>query len=336
MSSFSFNFLPSEGQDETPPAGEPPQPGSTGASAPTVQKEVSATSETKPFAWIPAQFLRNISSPPPLHDWISLSSEDGTTTDSLARVRERSTSSNIQGTDLIPGVYEGGDVVWECSLDLCRYLSQNNHVPVKGFVLELGCGHGLPGCWVLRKAREVRDDSTFVCFTDFNEFVLNATMSNIALNIKSSVAAGNNDQDMDSAAEEQLSRWLSQHAPLGAGDWNLLSRLLDNAASGKETGSLPCGIPSDGMFDCILAAETTYSPEAAIDTARFITKHLKKDTGVAYVATKRYYFGIGGGSDAFREGIRSHSKAQDEFQVDTLQVYDNGAGNIRELLRVRR
>jgi predicted nicotinamide N-methyase len=333
---FSFNFLPSEGQgDEETPPGESSRPGGNGDSASAVQEDDFPASEIKPFAWsqnLHAQFLQNFSSPPPSHDWISLT-DDGKTSDSLARVRERSTSSNIQGTDLIPGVYEGGDVVWECSLDLCRYLSQN-HVQVKGFVLELGCGHGLPGCWVLRQAKETGDDSTCVCFTDFNEFVLNATMSNIALNIKLSVAGSG--QDMERAAEEQLSLWLSEHAPLGAGDWNSLSHLLDDAASGKEMWFLPHGLPSDGMFDCILAAETTYSPAAAMDTARFIAKHLKKGTGVAYVATKRYYFGIGGGSDAFREGIRSYSKTQDEFQVDTLQVYDNGAGNIRELLRVRR
>lgn len=328
--SFSFNFLPSEGQNDGS-LHETPLPGGSGVSISPVDGENSASPEIKSFVWcqnLLAEFQRNISSFPPPHDWVTLTDEDGRTSDSLARVRERSTTSSIQGTDLIPGIYEGGDVVWECSVDLCRYLSQNQ-VQIKGFVLELGCGHGLPGCWVLRETKRLGDDdSTSVCFTDFNEFVLNATISNIALNVKS--------QEMDGAAEEQLTLWLSQHAPLGAGDWNSLSRLLEDASSSKKVpSSLPPGVPSDGMFDCILAAETTYSPAAAMDTARFITKHLRRGTGVAYIATKRYYFGIGGGSDAFREGIKAHSKPQDEFQVEILQVYDNGAGNIRELLRVR-
>lgn len=53
-------------------------------------------------------------------------------------------------SDLISGVYEGGLKVWECSIDLCHYLSE--HVlshdvihPISslhrgGSILELGCG----------------------------------------------------------------------------------------------------------------------------------------------------------------------------------------------------
>ncbi len=327
MSSFSFNFLPSTTLGDS----------SDSKARLSVDHESISLSPTDhlpvseiktPFVWqqgLASKFLQKCSLPLPAHDWIRLNED----TNGLARVLERSHASNYKETDLIPGVYEGGDVVWECSLDLCRYL-HDQQVDLQGSVLELGCGHGLPGCYVLRQAKKAGNDSTFVCFTDFNEFVLDATMSNIALNIMSL----NAEKDTQQEETEELSRWLAKHAPLGSGDWNALSQLLDDAISGDVT-SFPEGLPIDGYFDCILAAETTYSTTAAMDTARFITKHLKKGSGVAYIATKRYYFGIGGGSVAFREGLQLHETSRGEFQVDILQVYDNGAGNIRELLRVQ-
>ncbi len=53
-------------------------------------------------------------------------------------------------SDLISGVYEGGLKVWECSIDLCHYLSEHvlSHDVINpisslhrgGSILELGCG----------------------------------------------------------------------------------------------------------------------------------------------------------------------------------------------------
>jgi hypothetical protein len=78
------------------------------------------------------------------------------------------------------------------------------------------------------------------------------------------------------------------------------------------------------------------------------------------IATKRYYFGVGGGVDAFRRACGSqnddkvhvqlqpqqeqdyqddsshhHHHVRRRLHVETAQVYDNGTGNIRELLKVR-
>jgi len=288
-------------------------------------KDEAGSPPIKPFSWIKdprSQFRRSISSvPQTVYDIITISGENDGEKECLARVRERSMAI-YKETDLVPGEYEGGDVVWECSIDLCRYLCRNN-VLIHGSVLELGCGHGLPGIWVLKEAWKRGDNQTTVCLTDFNEFVLDSTMSNIVLNVEAK----------DESSDEYV-EWMVQHAPLGSGDWNELSKLLSSTTNCDAC--LPSGLPSDGLFDCIMAAETTYSRAAAIDTARFVIRHLKTGTGVAYIATKRYYFGVGGGSDAFREGIQSHAKSEEEFQIETVQVYDNGVGNIRELLRVTR
>ena len=65
-------------------------------------------------------------------------------------------------------------------------------------------------------------------------------------------------------------------------------------------------------------------------------RHLRHDTGVALIASKRYYFGVGGGTDAFRAACRiAVDDSETDLQVETLQVYDNGSGNIRELLQVK-
>ena len=65
-------------------------------------------------------------------------------------------------------------------------------------------------------------------------------------------------------------------------------------------------MPQDGKFDLILASETTYTPKAAQDTAYWLCNHLKPNTGVGLIATKRYYFGVGlgGGSDAFQNACK--------------------------------
>lgn len=91
------------------------------------------------------------------HDVIQIGNKD-----SLKRIhpsekpftQQESPSSNNSSrrldetSDLISGVYEGGLKVWECSIDLCNYLSQDlSHGLLDqvcstdgGSVLELGCG----------------------------------------------------------------------------------------------------------------------------------------------------------------------------------------------------
>lgn len=77
-------------------------------------------------------------------------------------------------SDIIPGQYEGGFRMWECALDLAQYLKDKE---VTGRVLELGCGHGLPGIVCLAKGAEV-------VFQDYNEQVLQvATMNNVEINL---------------------------------------------------------------------------------------------------------------------------------------------------------
>eukprot|EP00980_Cylindrotheca_fusiformis_P024450 scaffold11926_cov126-Cylindrotheca_fusiformis.AAC.3 len=258
------------------------------------------------------------------HDQITLAR------DYLCRVRESNPApQSLRKTDLVPGVYEGGLKIWECSLDLCWYLEEND-IPFDGHVLELGCGQGLPGCWILKRALKQQavigngrlgTQLRGMVFSDFNEFVLrDVTIPNILLNTRGHLK--------DSAAD--VASWLGRHVALGFGDWNDMSNHIS-----AQSSACPSPVPSDGRFDLVLASETTYSSAAASDTARLVMKHLKVNVGVAYIATKRYYFGVGGGSDEFKAALDSAANPGLDFEVETVMVYDNGAGNIRELLKVR-
>ncbi len=59
-------------------------------------------------------------------------------------------------------LFSGGLKLWECSLDLFKYIScvEDTFGDMKT-VIELGCGHGLPGISLLRRGYNV-------VFSDFN------------------------------------------------------------------------------------------------------------------------------------------------------------------------
>jgi len=224
-----------------------------------------------------------------------------------------------QRTDIVPGIYEGGLKVWECSIDLCNFLVKHSDLLMPKFCLELGCGQALPACLILREAAK-NNISSVVLVTDYNDFVINGvTASNIVLN---------------SRADDGTfpTSFISKHAILGHGDWMDMSRQLLESNHGISS------LPPDGRFDLILAAETTYTAESARDTAILLAKHLVPVTGVGLVATKRYYFGVGGGSDAFREASRKERTIIDGIeymlQIENVQDFEDGTSNIRDLLKV--
>jgi len=271
-------------------------------------------------------------------------------------------------TDLIPGVYEGGLKVWECSVDLCRFLaciieqiyngeshidSQNNDdtadlefvlqavtrsIRRGGLTMEIGCGHGLPGCLILREnirktlsnQSQTSEDDSVVLFSDFNDFVLQyATIPNVQINV-----SGLRSRDGVGLDEVSAAQSLLRNSVFSGGDWMGLSNKI-------SSGSLEFLSNTDGRFDLILASETTYTTESCNDTAFLMLKHLKIDSGVGLVATKRFYFGVGGGTDMFADAAKTLNTSsvqpfsQQRLVVRTIRSYDTGNANIRDLLEVR-
>ncbi|KAJ8600017.1 hypothetical protein CTAYLR_001861 [Chrysophaeum taylorii] len=173
----------------------------------------------------------------------------------------------VESTPVEKGVDEGGSVLWECALDLARYLEK--HQSVVGLcALELGCGRGLLGLWCLRRG------ATDVAFCDYNDSVLRCATSNAV------------------ARELDCSERRMGNARLYAGDWRDVTPLLNQDYN-------------NARFDVVLTAETTYREDLARALARTLADHLADD-GLAFVATKRYYFGTGGGSRPFLDALPRH------------------------------
>lgn len=281
-------------------------------------------------------------------------------------------STHTESSDLEPGVYEGGAKVWEGSLDLVRFLADlsneelfghdnNNNNSTTGsttgnfHILELGCGHALPACYLLTQVwqaqqapwsslsspetaqKKEHDDSSSSCslippisltLVDYNDFVIqDVTVSNLVLNTLHESMS--NDERL--AALERL----DQMVQLGSGDWMDLSQqllILNDPLQAQQSASEKTQrrLPGNGCFHIILAAETLYSTESTESTALFLSRHLSAaQNSCCYLATKRYYFGVGGGSHALQEAAVAHG-----LVVEVVRTIDHGAGNIRELLKV--
>jgi len=134
-----------------------------------------------------------------------------------------------------------------------------------------------------------------VVFQDFNsEVLLRQTMHNVKLNVKLN---DNNRQVF-----------------YMAGDWNSCVESLGTY-----------------KFDFILASETIYSTDTFAVHAEIFNQCLSP-TGIALVAAKRFYFGVGGGSTEFMEYIQG----QTSLKCRKLSSFNDGSSNVRDLVLVER
>ena len=295
--SFGFSFEAATSPAPTEEAAADDEPAQLTEEAAT-DEPVQPTTPRKPYEWIDMEPLWDdrlqaeiVYQDIPLSNITTRAVEDRP----LRKVDE-SYHYEFKDSDLVPGVYEGGRKIWECTWDLLEYLVEED-LSGASTALELGCGHGLPCCYLLRAYPTLK-----AVLTDYNDTVLkDVTISSLVINV-----------------EKHADR-----IALGAGDWMELAKNM------TRTNGV---VPSNGRFDVILAAETLYTKQSARETALLLGRHLTLETGVAYIATKRYYFGVGGGTDAFTATQLEEGR---QMEVETARVWDSGTGNIRELLKVR-
>ena len=208
-----------------------------------------------------------------------------------------------KSTDLIPLVYEGGLKIWECSIDLVEHLSESEMSFQEKLVMEIGCGAGLPGIYALLHGAEVH-------FQDYNDDVIEyVTIPNVLANL-----AQQQKQSQSETTSFDLLETARKCCRFFSGDW------------GSVVDFINPGQVSEMMYDVILTSETIYSVESHVKLYNVIKRNLKKPNGIAYVAAKTHYFGVGGGTRSFEQLV----KMDGVFDVSVCKVYTDGVQ--REIL----
>lgn len=197
-------------------------------------------------------------------------------------------STNVpENTDLISGIYEGGIKIWECDEDLLEFLpSIYNDSWKNKNILDMGCGHGLPGIYLLLKGINE------ICFQDFNKEVLDNITKNYINQLK-----------------ENLGLNFENKIKFVDGDWGIFQY--------------------DKKFDIIISGDTLYNNQNYEKIYNLIKNNLNKD-GEAYFASKRFYFGVGGGSSEFKQFIIDRN----EFKISQVKQIKDGINNIRVILKI--
>ncbi|XP_009271563.1 PREDICTED: histidine protein methyltransferase 1 homolog isoform X1 [Aptenodytes forsteri] len=212
-------------------------------------------------------------------------------------------------SDLIPGVYEGGLKIWECTFDLIDYFSEAEIQFTNKTVLDLGCGAGLLGIVALRgKADKVH-------FQDYNSTVIDEiTLPNVVANCRSEGNRMGSGDDRKTSKPPSKRPKKAECSPdaltkcrFFSGEWSEVSRLL--LSSNKPFSK----------YDIILTSETIYNPGyygALHDTlAQLLDKN-----GCVYLASKAHYFGVGGGIHLFEE----FTVERNVFRTSIVKIIDKG------------
>ncbi|NWW45941.1 MET18 methyltransferase, partial [Pedionomus torquatus] len=212
-------------------------------------------------------------------------------------------------SDLIPGVYEGGLKIWECTFDLIDYLSEAEIPFANKTVLDLGCGAGLLGIVALKgKAGQVH-------FQDYNSTVIDEiTLPNVVANCTAEgtrVGSGGGGKTRGPPSKRpkkaECSPDVLTKCRFFSGEWSEVSRFL--LSSSKPFSK----------YDIILTSETIYNPDhygALHDTlAQLLDKN-----GRVYLASKAHYFGVGGGIYLFEKFVEERSV----FRTSIVKVIDKG------------
>ncbi|XP_071736370.1 uncharacterized protein [Rutidosis leptorrhynchoides] len=216
----------------------------------------------------------------------------------------------LANSDLVPGKYEGGLKLWEGSLDLVRTLRleiECGNISLAGKkVLELGCGHGLPGIFSCLQG------ASAVHFQDFNSEVLQClTIPNVVANLPQKDQSPNN----------------YSKVRFFAGDWSEVHQILPNVQTDDKESDSSASVG----YDIILMAETVYSISTLPALYELIKKVMSHPNGVVYMAAKKYYFGVGGGSRRFislveKEGV---------MVASLIAEVGGGSSNVREVWKLQ-
>lgn len=204
-------------------------------------------------------------------------------------------------SDLIPGVYEGGLKIWECTFDLLTYFTKAKVKFAGQKVLDLGCGSGLLGITASKGgAREVH-------FQDYNGLVIDeVTLPNVVANVPlQDDSNGKNEPDGKRQRKSEVGREICK-CRLFSGEWAEFCKLVLREKLFVK-------------YDLILTSETIYNPDY-YSTLHETFLRLLSRSGRVLLASKAHYFGVGGGVHLFQKFVEEKGV----FETRTLEVIDEG------------
>ncbi|KAJ8433731.1 hypothetical protein Cgig2_019799 [Carnegiea gigantea] len=202
----------------------------------------------------------------------------------------------LSNSDLVPGKYEGGLKLWEGSLDLVKALDSDIQKGNLSF-----------------EGKRVLEGAAAVHFQDFNAEVLqHLTIANVNANLPNE----------NSLLDKGKVRYF-------AGDWSGVQHILPYAHSHSEDTSLSAEDPVGG-YNVILMAETVYSISTLHSLYELIKKCIRRPHGVVYMAAKKYYFGVGGGSRRFLSIVEKDGV----MTASLIAEVADGSSNVREVWKL--
>lgn len=205
-------------------------------------------------------------------------------------------------SDLIPGVYEGGLKIWECTFDLLAYFTKAKVKFAGKKVLDLGCGSGLLGVTALRGgAREVH-------FQDYNSTVIDGvTLPNAVANATlEDEGQGVNKAGLERCRKSEGAQKLRK-CRFFSGEWSEFCKLVLSSEKLFE------------KYDLILTSETIYNPDSYGSLHQTFLR-LLDENGRVLLASKAHYFGVGGGIHLFQKFVEE----KNVFETKTLEIIDEG------------
>ncbi|UVC49752.1 hypothetical protein MACK_003863 [Theileria orientalis] len=246
-------------------------------------------------------------------------------------------NSEDQYKNVSIGSYEGGYTVWESTWVLLEYL-ESMEVKESFSVLELGAGLGVCGTIMSLKGHKVT-------FQDLNMNVIKkGLIPNLILNHTLRELKGEENElgvTLVSEYEDEMKNIYQIRTEsvklVGEdeckfefefliGDWNHLVNTEEISSNQK------------GKYGVILASECIYRKENYESIVKIIHTFLKEG-GKAYIATKRFYFGLSGGSFQFLQFIREndHKYTENKLCAKIIRsVEPKNSSNVIDLIEVNK
>ncbi|KAF8387576.1 hypothetical protein HHK36_026230 [Tetracentron sinense] len=201
----------------------------------------------------------------------------------------------------------------DCKLTEVYSLKELHDVSEYIAMINLGCGHGLPGIFTCLEGAAVTH------FQDFNAEVLRClTMPNVNANLtkKSQQPFPTNEAQKNTEAKVRFF----------AGDWSEIHQLLPLVYDNEKGSDCRSEQDPGAGYDIILMSETVYSISSLQNLYGLIKKCMSRPHGVAYLAAKKHYFGVGGGTRRFLSVVEKDGV----MEASLIAEVTDGSSNVRE------